>query len=261
MRRRRAQAIEHHVHIAGNQVLQGRASTPVRNVRDEGLGLQLEQLARQVVRGAATGGAIVQSPGVLFHEIEEGLEVGRLHFFGIDHQHLGHAGHLDQGHQVAFQVIVEAGVHAGRNRVVNRPHEQVVAIRRSLGRNARAQSATGSTPVVNDELLARQLGKLGRHGAGERIGATASRKRHDQIHRFGGPRALGLGPQGQRARQGGHGLQKIAALAPWVQVVHVVSPWFVQRQHHKVFANSALRRGVTEPPTIQSVAPKTPRLP
>jgi len=117
---RRAQAIEHHVHIAGDQVLQRRARAAVRNVGDEGLGLLLEQLARQVVRSAGTGRAVVELARVFAHLLQHALEITR-HPPGIDHHHLRHVGHQQQRHEVLLDVVVEPGVHRRRNGMVHAP--------------------------------------------------------------------------------------------------------------------------------------------
>ena len=73
---RRAEAVEHHVDLAADQVLQRRAGALVRNVGDGGLRLQLEQLAGQVVRGAVAGRRVVElAAGVALHLGQELLEV------------------------------------------------------------------------------------------------------------------------------------------------------------------------------------------
>ena len=77
VRGRRPEAVEHHVDLAGDQVLQRRPGAAVRDVGDEGLGLQLEQLARQMVRGAVAGRPVVQLAGVLAHVVEKACQVVR----------------------------------------------------------------------------------------------------------------------------------------------------------------------------------------
>ena len=159
MLRRRAQAVEHHVHVASNQVLQRGTCTTVRNVGDECPGLYLEQFARQVVRGPPARRTVVELAGRLANGLHEGLEVAR-QLARIDHQHLRHHRHQGQGHKVFFQVVVEPGVHGGRDGMMDRPHEEVVAIGRDLGGQTCPQVATGTAPVVDHQLLARELGKL-----------------------------------------------------------------------------------------------------
>ena len=114
-----------------------------------------------MVRGAATGRAVVQATGVLFHMLQKCLEIGSFHLLGVDHHHLRHIGHQDKRHQVALEVVVQPGVHEGRDGVVHSAHEQVVAIGRGLGRHPGAQRATGAAPVVDHHLPAGQPRKLG----------------------------------------------------------------------------------------------------
>ena len=64
-------AVEHQVDLAGDQVLQHRAGAAVRDVGDEGLGLQLEQLAGQVMGGAVAGRTVVQLGRVLAEVVEQ----------------------------------------------------------------------------------------------------------------------------------------------------------------------------------------------
>jgi len=190
---RGAQAIEHHVHIARDQVLQGRAGAAVRNVGDEGLGLQLEQFTRQVMRGSATGRTKIEAARALANSVHEGLEIAG-QVLGVHHQDLGHGGHEGQRNEVFFEVVVQLGVHGRGNGMVYCAHEIVVAIGRRLGRDTRPQVAARAAPVVNHELLARDSGELGRERAGKRVGSTAGRERHHQIDRFVGPTGFSLRP-------------------------------------------------------------------
>ena len=114
-----------------------------------------------MVRGAATCRTIVQTAWALFNHVQKALEIGRSHFFRVHHQHLGDVGHQNQRHQITFQVVIKLGVHAWRDRVVNSTHEQVVTVRCGFGGDACAHCATCTSPVINDELLTRQFGKLG----------------------------------------------------------------------------------------------------
>jgi hypothetical protein len=181
-----------------DQVAQRRAGAGVRDVGDEGLGLQLEQLAGQVVRGAGAGRAVVELARAALHQLEEGLEVGP-DVLRVDHHHLRHAGHQRERDQVLLEVVVELGVHRRRDGVVHRAHEDVVAVGRRARRDAGAQRAAGAAAVVDDQLLAGLLGELRRQRPGEGVGAAAGRERHDHHHRLGRPAAALR--EGQRARR------------------------------------------------------------
>jgi hypothetical protein len=174
-------------------------------VRDEGLALLLEQLARQVVNRAGTGRGVVELARTAADQLHEFLEAAGVGAPGIHHQHLRHAGHLDQRHKVFFDVVVQLGVHAGRHHVVGAAHEQVVAVGRQFGRDGRTQGTARAAPVVDDQRLARQLGELRRQRPRKGIGAAAGRKRHDQRDRLAGPGGL----RAQHGRQcHGGGAQK-----------------------------------------------------
>ena len=232
----RAQAVKHHVHIAANQVLQCGARATVRDVGDEGARLLLEQLARQVVRRACAGRAVVELGRVLLHMVEELLEVGRGRL-GVDHQHLGHLGQQGQGDEVFLDVVIELGVHGGGNGVVHAAHEQGVAIGRRAGRKAGAHGAARAAAVVNHQRFTGGFGELRGQGARKGIGAPTGRKRHHQVHRLGGPGRC-LRPHAARAQQAQaracSGTQHVAALhhvfcchslSPVVVIKKEVRPW------------------------------------
>ena len=123
-------------------------------------------------------------------EVPALLEVGRRRL-GVDHHHLRHVGQQCQRNEVFFDVVVELGVHRRCNGVVHRPHEQGVAVGRSLGGNAGAQRATGAPPVVDHQRLARAFGKLRGQRPGKGIGAATGGERHHHRHRLGRPVAVG----------------------------------------------------------------------
>ena len=166
-----------------------------------------------MVRGAATGRAVIEATRVLFDHVQKRFEVCGLDFLGVDHQHLGHAGQQGQRDEVALQVIVQSRVHGRRNHMVGAAHEEVVAVRRQLGRVAGAQGAACAATVVDHQGLSRALGELGRERPGKGIGAAAGRKRHDQVHGFGRPVRRGAGCHGQGQR-GQAGAQRPARQAP-----------------------------------------------
>jgi hypothetical protein len=181
----------------------------VGNVRDEGLRLQLEQLTGQVVRGAVAGRAVVQLARVLADELHQVLEVGGLHPPRVDDDDLRHAGDQAHGDEVGLDVVVELGVHAGRDGVVHRAHEEAVAVGRGLGRQAGTQRATGAAFVVDDELAAQVLGHHGKQRPREGVGAAARREGHDHVDGFARPGALRVDPGcGERS---GAGNERVAA--------------------------------------------------
>ena len=88
-----------------------------------------------MVRSAATRRTVVGFTGVFADKGQKRLEfIGD--FFGVNHQHLRHVGDQNQGHKVFFNVVVQLGVHGGRNSMVHGAHKQGVAIGSRFGCNA-----------------------------------------------------------------------------------------------------------------------------
>ena len=169
------------------------------------------------MRRARSRRAVVESGRLGAHLRQEILEVAR-NVLRVDDQHLWHVGHQRQRHEVFFNVVIKFGVHRRRNRMVHRAHEQRVAVGLRSGRNAGAQRAARAAPVVDDELLAGQPGKLRRQRAGKGVGAAAGRKRHDDGDRLGRPGRLGVACPGQRGHAGCGGAQDAAARAAVLEV-------------------------------------------
>ncbi len=69
--RRGAHAVEHHVGVAGQQVLHRRSRAAIGHVGDVGLCLEPEQLARQVVRRAGAGRGVVHFARILLHVLDQ----------------------------------------------------------------------------------------------------------------------------------------------------------------------------------------------
>ena len=185
------------------------------------LGLQLEQLAGQVVAGAVAGRGVVQLARVLAQVLEQPLAVGHRHALRVHHDDLRHAGDHADGHEVGLDVVVELRVHRRRDRVVHRAHEQRVAVGCGARGHAGADRAAGAALVVDDELPAQVLGQHRGQRPREGIGAAAGREGHDQGHRLGRPGAL---CQRQRAGQGQRGgQQQRAARRGGVRRLHAVS--------------------------------------
>lgn len=208
VRRRGAQPVEHHVDIAGNQVLQRRAGAAVGNVGDEGIGLLLEELTGEVVRSSAARRAVVEFARTAFDQVQKLLVARHRNLARVDNQHLGHPGHQDQRHEIGLDVVGEPGVHRGRDGVMHRTHEQAVSVRRQFGGDPRAHGATTAAFVVDDELLAGEPRELRRHRPGKGVGAPPRREWNHHGHRADRPGRLG---QGEGCRGGGGKRQKLAA--------------------------------------------------
>jgi hypothetical protein len=78
------------------------------------------------------------------------------------------------------------------NGVVNRSEKKRVAVRLRLGDDRRADRASGTRAIVDDDLLPQFLRQLGGEGPGEGIRSAAGREGNDQRDGAAGP---GLSPQ------------------------------------------------------------------
>ena len=119
----------------------------------------------------------------------------------MHNHHVGHVReHGDRG-EILLQVVAQPRVHAHRNRVVHRAHQQRVAVGRRLGRHLGAQRAASASPVVDDERLTHARRQHLGEWPCERIGSAAGWERYDQPYRFGGI-ALRLDRKGCNKRDG-----------------------------------------------------------
>ncbi|MDT4838576.1 hypothetical protein FQZ97_723360 [compost metagenome] len=161
-------------------------------MRDKGLGLDLEQLARQVVRRAIAGRAIVELARVLRGVGNQFLQRVGLHARGIDHHHLRRLGDHGDRDEILLDVVVELLVERRGDGMVRTADEDGIAVRHGLGRDAGTDRAAGAAAVVDHELLAQLLGQLRGQRARKGIGAAAGRERHDHGDGLGRP-GIGMG--------------------------------------------------------------------
>jgi hypothetical protein len=101
---------------------------------------------------------------------------------------IGH--HHDVGNnreQTDRREVVERIVAGGRierrvDRQIRRAEQERVAVRRRVGRLVGADIAAGAAAVLDDDLLAPDLGQALRQRTRQRVTAAARWKRHDQTH-------------------------------------------------------------------------------
>ena len=176
---------------------------------------RLEQLTGHVDRGAVAAGRHVEFAGV---GLGVGDEVGHAGdaqcpgFVGVHHHHIGHPGHQRDGgevlHRVKRQLVVQRLVDAVGT---HGAHQQRVAVGGGLGNDVGANVAACTGTVVHDKRLAKSLGQLIGHHAGQDVGGAAGREGHHDLHRFGGPGGLRQGRQRGRYQYGSGAGQQGAA--------------------------------------------------
>ena len=212
LRHGRGQVVEHQVHGAADQVEQRRAGAAVGEVDHEGAGARLEELARQVDRGAVAAGRHVQLARVglgITDQVGHGIDLQRFGLGRVHHQHVGHTGHQRDRREVLDRVIGQLGIERGIDAMrAHGAHQQGVAVGCRLGHLGRADVAASAGLVVDQEGLAKGLAEFGRQRARQDVGGAARGKGHHDAHGLVGPGGLGLG---QARQQGGAGQGKQVA--------------------------------------------------
>ncbi len=177
LRQRRRQVVEHQVHRAADQVEQRRPRAAVREVDHVGAGHRLEELARQVDRGAVAARRHVELARVGARVGDQRAHVGdavggRLR--RVHDEDVRHAGDERDRREVLDRVVGHLRIQRRIDRLrADRSHQQRVAVGRRLGDEIGAQVAAGAGLVLDDEALAEGLGELGRERAGEDVGRAA----------------------------------------------------------------------------------------
>src|SRR5262245_4142875 len=92
----------------------------------------------------------VQLPRISAQQGHERIEVVDLDAVWVDDDYLWRIGNYRDRHQVGLDVVVELGVEARRDRMVDGADEERVAIGSCLCRDRCADRAAGATPAVND---------------------------------------------------------------------------------------------------------------
>ena len=143
-------------------------------------GSLVEQVTHELRRDGA--GAIVELARIglgTADQVFDGVEAG----FGRHREHrhgLGRGGdRLEILDRVVGQGFVEELVHDYRG--VDR-HEQRVAIGRGLGGGLRADDSVAAGAIVDDHRLVPVLAHLLPNDAGDDVGRSASRERHDDVN-------------------------------------------------------------------------------
>ena len=146
----------------------------------------LEQLDREVMRGAVSGRSVVELSRIGLGIVEQLLDVLE-RMLGIDHHHVGHVGHHRERNEIALQAVRQLGVEGLGDRVMHRAHEPGVAVGQRLGRVRRAHGAARASLVLDEHGLAEGDGELCGERPGESIGSAARGKGIDDAYGLRGP--------------------------------------------------------------------------
>ena len=144
---------------------------------------------------------------------------------------------------VVGQRLVERDVDRQRAHV---GEQQRVAVGRRLRGLVDADRAAGAADILDDELLAERLAHRWHEHAGQRVGRTAGRERHDHGDGLGG---IGLRHARQAPRQRGRRLQR----PPADRDVSWHTSYIGSQASYTVFTSSAMAA-----PTVL-VSPLPPR--
>ena len=191
VRRGRRDADEDEVHVAGEHVLHREVHALVGDVNELRAGDDVEELAREVVRGAGAARAEVERAGLGFREGDELLQVLRRQRRLRDH-HVRHR--RDQAHrrEVLHRVVVDLRVQRRADGERRRDQHDGVAVGRRPRRRLGADVAAGAAAVLGHHRLAEARRQpLGDQPA-EDVGAAAGRERQDEADRARGPGVLRL---------------------------------------------------------------------
>src|SRR5258705_11450384 len=111
---------------------------------------------------------------------------------------MGHAHDAGYWREIADEIEIEFVVKRRVDSIRRGNHEERVAVRRRIHDRLGADVAAGPGPVLDDELLAKPLGKPLTDQARHDVGTPASGETNDYAHR---PRWVGLRPSEARHRR------------------------------------------------------------
>ena len=204
MRLRRDYGSKHEISLTRHHIRQRRAGAFIRHVQDINASGGLKNLDRDMRVGVVAARGPVQLARVAPGIDQQFFHVGRRH---------PHIRNDDAGGRTDMHDRGEIGQRIGRTppqqHVVDAgpriSQEQRIAIRRGIGHRLRADRATGTTAVVDDELLAQSFRELLREQTRHDVIRTPGRKRHDHAHwlvrvvlRRNGSRAQNAADQNQK---------------------------------------------------------------
>ncbi len=183
MGRNRVQALEHHLHVSGDQIVDGHRAALVRHVDDVGAGHVLEQLAAHVSRRAVARGRVHELSRILLRKLHQlAYRGGRQR--GRHREQQVPAGHERDRLQVPLDVVGKLRNHVARNRErPYRSHSYRVSIRRRLRYKVYSDRQRSTGAVLDDDRLPERGRHLGGENARDGVGGASRRLRNDQSNR------------------------------------------------------------------------------
>ena len=203
MAERGRQAAEDHREMAADDVVDRGIGAAKRHVRHLDPGHGREQRAGKMIAAADATGSVCQLAGFVLARFDQ-LAHGPGGYGGADHEDDGAPCDQSDRREVLARIISHIGKYRRRHRHRSgAAHDKRVSIRRAFGELARADRASGSGAVLDDDLLAQCAAHRFCEDAGDHVVAAAGRLRDDQgdrTHRDS-PAARPMPPFATQTRQ------------------------------------------------------------
>ena len=198
MREAARHVVEHDVDVARDQVLYRAGAALVGDMQHVGAGELLEHLAGEMNRGARTGRGHVVLARVGLQQRDQ-FRHGLGRHAGMDHQHVRPHRHAGHRREILGRIVGQLGVERRRHAEHGDGDEaDRVAVGGCLGDRVGADGAAATRLVVDQNLLAENIGHLGHYDARDVVGRAGRRIGHDELDRLAGERVL-------RTREAGRG--------------------------------------------------------
>ena len=193
--------VEHRLHLIADQVGDRWRAALVRDMGEVGARHHLEQLHRQMVRGAVAGGGVGDLAGLGAGGCQQVLDrfVGRGR---VDHQQVGGRAYPGERREVAGDVDFRLRVQAVDKRERKCHHQDGMAVGRRFADEVGADHGAGAGLVIDLRAGREALAELLRQGAAQGVVEGARGERHDDLDRL---RREALGLRWCRGCQGQHG--------------------------------------------------------
>ena len=173
--------------LAGQKIDHGGRAAAIGHMHDVDAGLQLEELAGEMVGGAVARAAERQLAGILLGVGDELRDVVDRHGF-VDDQRDRKLGRLGQCGEILHRIVVQLLDQERRDAVGGGGAEkQGVAVGRRTRHEVGGERAAGALPALHDHRLLEALRQLFGDRAGDEIGGGAGSERRDDPDRMGRP--------------------------------------------------------------------------
>ena len=182
----RRHRIEIEMDVAADEIDARLPAALVRHVQHVDFGLQLEQLAGEMLHGAGAGRRVLQLARPRLRQCDEFLDRSDRHR-RMHHQQVGADGGKRYRGKIFLCVVWQLADQRrqdGDRRDVR--HHDGVTVGCGPRQEFRRKLAAGAAAVVDDDLLAERFTEFLRDDAADDVGAAAGRKADHHADRFGG---------------------------------------------------------------------------